>query len=91
MRAVCHFPGTGWAEENLVRQVATRASLFMIGCVNQAVFAVSRGQVVLYRFHGQSGVSLTMTGPAAPVAERYEVIRDRQVPRARLRPHYRPT
>jgi hypothetical protein len=41
----------------------------MIGCVNQAVFSASRGQVVLYRFHGTSGASLTITGPAAPVGE----------------------
>ena len=70
MRAVCHFSGPRLAEENLVLQVATRASLFMIGCVKQAVFAVSRGHVVL------------------PVDA---MIRYRQVPVARLRPHHQPT
>ena len=56
-----------------MRQAATRALLFIIGCVNQAVFSASRGQVVLYRFHGTSGASLTITGPAAPVGETLSV------------------
>ncbi|MEV4893980.1 hypothetical protein AB0K48_31795 [Nonomuraea sp. NPDC055795] len=43
--------------------------LSIIGCVNQAVFAVSRGNVVLYRFHGLSGALLTITAPEEHVGE----------------------
>ncbi|MFI9552474.1 hypothetical protein [Nonomuraea endophytica] len=52
-----------------MRQAIDAALLSIIGYVNQAVFAVSRGGVVLYRFHGTPGVLLTITGPAAPVGE----------------------
>jgi hypothetical protein len=52
-----------------MRQAIDTALLFIIGCVNQAVYSVSRGRVVLYHFRGTPGVFLTITGPAAPVGE----------------------
>jgi hypothetical protein len=56
-------------KESAVRQVVDTALVFIIGCVNRAVYAASRGRVVLYRFHGMPGALLTITGPAAPVAQ----------------------
>ncbi|WP_214321897.1 hypothetical protein [Nonomuraea sediminis] len=52
-----------------MRQAIDTALLSIIGYVNQAVFAVSRGRVVAYRFHGMPGALLTITGPTAPVGE----------------------
>ncbi|MBV9794647.1 MAG: hypothetical protein JO016_11985 [Actinobacteria bacterium] len=51
-----------------MRQVARRVWLFTVGCVNQGVFSISRGRVMLYRFHGTSGVSLTVAGATAIVS-----------------------
>jgi hypothetical protein len=52
-----------------VRQAIDTALLSIIGRVNQSVHSASRGRVLLYRFHGRSGVLLTITGPAAPIDE----------------------
>lgn len=52
-----------------MRQAIETALLSIIGYVNQAVFAVSRGHVVLYRFHGLPGALLTITGPEEHVGE----------------------
>jgi hypothetical protein len=48
-----------------VRQAMDTALLSIIGFVNQMVFTVSKGRVVLYRFQGAPGVLLTVTGSAA--------------------------
>ncbi|MFI0482603.1 hypothetical protein [Actinomadura sp. 9N215] len=52
-----------------MRRAIDKALVYVIGWVNQAVFSASRGRVVLYRFHGRSGVLLTITGPATPVGK----------------------
>lgn len=52
-----------------MRQAAEEAFLGIIGYVNRAVFFASRGRVVPYRFHGTSGVNLTITGPATPAGQ----------------------
>ena len=52
-----------------MRHAVEEAFLGLIGYVNRAVFFVSRGRVVPYRFHGTSAVLLTITGPATPAGE----------------------
>ena len=52
-----------------MRHAIDTALLFIIGCVNRAVYSASRGRVVPYRIHGTSGVLLTITGPAAPAGQ----------------------
>ncbi len=56
-----------------MRQAIDAVLLSFIGRVNQAVFSVSRGRVVLYRFHGRTSVFLTLTGPDAPLGEKVPV------------------
>lgn len=51
-----------------MRQAIDTALLSLLGWVNQAMFWVSGGRVVLYRF-GMRCVLLTITGPAAPVSQ----------------------
>ena len=52
-----------------MRQAVEAAFLSVIGYVNRAVFFVSRGRVVPYRFHGTSCVFLNLTGPATPAGQ----------------------
>ncbi|MFI6392389.1 hypothetical protein ACIBHY_33955 [Nonomuraea sp. NPDC050547] len=52
-----------------MRQAIDTALLSIIGYANQAVFAISRGHVVLYRFHGLPGALLTVTGQDEHVGE----------------------
>jgi hypothetical protein len=52
-----------------VRQAVEEAFLSLMGYVNRAVFFVSRGRVVPYRFHSRSCVFLNLTGPATPAGE----------------------
>nr|WP_236003243.1 hypothetical protein [Nonomuraea antri] len=52
-----------------MRQAIDTALLSVIGFVNQAVFVVSRGRVVLHRFHGIPEALLTTTGPAVTIEE----------------------
>ena len=52
-----------------MRYAVEEAFLGLIGYVNRAVHFASRGRVVPYRFHGTSGVNLTVTGPATPAGE----------------------
>ncbi|NUW41666.1 hypothetical protein [Nonomuraea rhodomycinica] len=56
-----------------MRRAIESVQLSAIGCVNQAAFWASRGRVVLYRFHGLSGVLLTVTGPDAPAGKTLSV------------------
>ncbi|MER6004913.1 hypothetical protein ABT120_40630 [Nonomuraea angiospora] len=51
-----------------MRQAIDTALLSLLGWVNQAMFRVSGGRVVLYRF-GMRCVLLTITGPGAPVSQ----------------------
>jgi hypothetical protein len=58
--------GLGSVREYKVRHFLEGVLLTMIGGVNHAVCRVSRGSVVLYRFHGRSVVWLMVVGPDSP-------------------------
>lgn len=50
-----------------MRRFLDGAVVSAIGQVNRLVFGLSRGGVVLYRFHGIPGIVLTVTTPAEPL------------------------
>jgi hypothetical protein len=49
-----------------VTAVAETVLVHLIGVVNQAVFQLTRGRVVLYRFHGSPALLVTVTGSKTP-------------------------
>jgi len=50
-----------------MRRILDEAILSAIGQVNRLVFGLSRGRVILYRFHGVPAILLTITTPAEPL------------------------